>query len=77
MRRGIGWAVEDVAQLRQRLEEGRRARAIRAMRPDWPMDSIKTKLKQLRRGATDESPPQAANDGSFGRDRSGRERDAA
>ena len=43
MGRGVDWAVQDVAQLRQWLEEGR------AMRPDWSLESIKTKLKHLRR----------------------------
>ena len=30
---------------------------MRAMRRDWSLDSIKTKLKQLCRGAQDESRP--------------------
>ena len=30
---------------------------MRALRPDWSLESIKTKLKQLRRGAPDESRP--------------------
>ena len=57
MGRGVDWAVQDVAQLRQWLEEGRKPHEMRAMRPDWSLESIKTKLKQLRRGAPDESHP--------------------
>ena len=57
MGRGVDWAVQDVAQLRQWLEKGRKPREMRAMRPDWSLESIKTKLKQLRRGAPDESRP--------------------
>ena len=57
MGRGADWAVQDVAQLRQWLDEGRKPREMRAMRPDWSLESIKTKLKQLRRGAPDESRP--------------------
>ena len=57
MGRGVDWAVQDVAQLRQWLEEGRKPREMRAMRPDWSLESVKTKLKQLRRGAPDESRP--------------------
>ena len=49
--------MQDVAQLRQWLDEGRKPREMRAMRPDWSLESIKTKLKQLRRGAPDESRP--------------------
>ena len=33
MGRGVDWAVQDVAQLRQWLEEGRKPREIRALRP--------------------------------------------
>ena len=55
--RGVDWAVQDVAQLRQWLEEGRKPREMREMRPDWSLESTKTKLKQLRRGAPDESRP--------------------
>ena len=47
-------AVQDVAQRRQWLNEGRKPREMRAMRPDW---SLETKLKQLRRGAPDKSRP--------------------
>ena len=57
MGRGVDWAVQDVAQLRQWLDEGRKPREMCAMRPDWSLESIKTKLKQLRRGAPDESRP--------------------
>ena len=57
MGRGADWAVQDVAQLRQWLNEGRKPREMRALRPDWSLESIKTKLKQLRRGAPDESRP--------------------
>ena len=53
MGRGVDWAVQYVAQLRQWLEEGRKPREIRALRPDWSLDSNKTKIKQLRRGAPD------------------------
>ena len=42
---GIDWAVQLVAQLRQWLDEGRKPREMRAMRPDWSLESIKTKLK--------------------------------
>ena len=55
--RGIDWAVQDVAQLRQWLVEARTSHEMRAMRPDWSLESIKTKLEQLRRGASDESRP--------------------
>ena len=44
MGRGVDWAAQDVAQLRQWLVEGRNPRETRAMRPDWSLDSIKTKL---------------------------------
>ena len=58
MGRGVDWAAQDVAQLRQWLDEGRKPREMRAMRPDWSLESIKTKLlKQLRRDAPDESRP--------------------
>ena len=57
MGRGVDLAVQDVTQLRQWLEEGRKPREMRAMRPDWSLESIKSKLKQLRRGAPDESRP--------------------
>ena len=57
MDRGVDWAVQDVAQLRQWLEEGRKPREMRAMRPDWSLESIKTKLKQLHRGAPGQSRP--------------------
>ena len=57
MGRGVDWAVQDVAQLRQWLDEGRKPSEMRAMRPDWSLESIKSKLKQLRRGAPDESRP--------------------
>ena len=35
------------------------------MRPHWSLDSIKTNLKQLRRGAPDASAEKAANDGDL------------
>ena len=57
MGRGVDLAVQDVAQLRRWLEEGRKPRGMRAMRPDWSLESIKTKLKQLCRGTPDESRP--------------------
>ena len=57
MGRSVDWAVQDVAQLRQWLEGGRQPREMRAMRPDWSLESIKSKLKQLRRGAPDKSRP--------------------
>ena len=50
MGRGIDWAVEDIVQ-------GQKPREMRAMRPDWSFASIKTKLRQLRRGAPEESRP--------------------
>ena len=50
MDRGVDWAAQDVAQLRQWFEEGRKP-----MRPDWSLESIKTKLKQMRGGAPDKS----------------------
>ena len=62
MGRGVDWAVQDVAQLRQWLEEGRKPREMRAMRPDWSLESIKTKLKQLRRGAPVPSAEAATNE---------------
>ena len=55
--RGVDWAAQDVAQLRQWRQEGRKPREMRAMRSDWSLESIKTKLKHLRRGAPDESRP--------------------
>ena len=55
--RGVDWAAQDVAQLRQWLEEGRKPREMRAVRSDWLLESIKTKIKQLRRGAADQSRP--------------------
>ena len=57
MDRGIDWAVEDVAQLRDWHHEGPKPRDVCAMRPDWSFASIKTKLKQLRAGAPDLSRP--------------------
>ena len=30
---------------------------MRALRPDWSLENIKTKIKQLRRGAPDQSRP--------------------
>ena len=57
MGRGVDWAAQGVAQLRQWLEEGRKPREMRAMRPDWSLESIKTKLKQLRPGAPDQPRP--------------------
>ena len=57
MGRGVDWAAQDVAQLRQWLDEGRKPREMRALRPDWSLESIKTKIKHLRRGAPDESRP--------------------
>ena len=57
MGRGVDWAVQDVVQVRQWLEEGRKPREMRATQPDWSLESIKTKLKHLRRGAPDESRP--------------------
>ena len=53
----VDWAVQNVAQLHQWFEEGRRPREMCAMRPDWSLESIKTKLEQLRRDAPDESRP--------------------
>ena len=44
MGRGVDWAVQDVAQLRQWLE-GRKPSEMRAMRPDWSLESIRTKFK--------------------------------
>ena len=55
--RGVDWAVPDVAQLRQWLEEGRKPREMPAMRSDWPLESTKMKIKQLRRGAPEQSRP--------------------
>ena len=57
MGRGVGWAVQDVAQLRQWPKDGRKPREMRALRPDWSLESMKTKIKQLRRGASDECLP--------------------
>ena len=57
MGRGVDWAAQDVAQLCQWLEEGRKPREMSALRPDWLLESIKTKIKHLRRGAPDESRP--------------------
>ena len=57
MGRGFDWAVQDVAQLRQWLVDGRTPREMRALRPDRSLESIKTKIKQLRRGAPDQPRP--------------------
>ena len=57
MARGVDWAAQDVAQLLQWLDEGRKPREMRALRPDWSLESIKTKIKHLRRGSQDESRP--------------------
>ena len=57
MGRGVDWAAQDVAQLRQWLDEGRKPREMGALRPDWSLESLKKKIKQLRRGAPDESRP--------------------
>ena len=57
MGRGVDWAVQDVAQLRQWLVDGPKPREMRALRSDWSLESIKTKIKQLRRGAPDQSRP--------------------
>ena len=43
-----------IFQLRQWLVDGRKPREMRALRPDWSVESIKTKIKQLRRGAPDQ-----------------------
>ena len=38
---GVNWgAVQDVAQLRQWLVDGRKPREMRASRPDWSLESI-------------------------------------
>ena len=55
--RGVGWAAQDVAQLRQWLEECRKPREMLAMRSDLSLESIKTKIKQLHRGAPDQPSP--------------------
>ena len=57
MGRGIDWTAEDVAQLRQWLNNHRKSRDMRWIGPDWSMDSFKTKLQQLCRGAPEESRP--------------------
>ena len=57
MGRGFDLAVQGVAQLRQWLEEGRKPREMRALRSDWSLESIKMKIKQMRRGAPDQSRP--------------------
>ena len=57
MGRGAAWAAQDVAQLRRWLKEGRKPREMRAMRPDWSLESIKTKIKQQCRGAPDQPRP--------------------
>ena len=54
MGRGVHWAVQDAAQLRQWVVDGRKRREMRALRPDWTLESIK-KIKQLGRGAPDQS----------------------
>ena len=59
MGRCVDWAVQDVAQLRQWLEEDRKPREMRAVRADWSLESITTKIKQLRRGAPDQLRPLA------------------
>ena len=51
------WAVHDAAQPRRWLADGGKPSEMRAMRPDWSLESIKTKMNQLRRGASDESRP--------------------
>ena len=74
MGRGVDWAVQDVAQLRQWLVDGRKPREMRALRPDWSLESIKTKIKQLRRAGVRRitSAEKAADGGSLGRDRTSR-----
>ena len=37
---GVDWAVQDVSQLRQWLVDGRKPREMRALRPDWSLESI-------------------------------------
>ena len=51
MGRGLDWAVQDVAQRRQWLVDGRKPREMRALRTEWSLESTETKIKQLRRGA--------------------------
>ena len=60
---GVVWAVQDVPQPRQWFE-GRKPLEMRAMRPDWSLESIRTKIMQLRRGAPDQPRPlqRAANE---------------
>ena len=50
MGRGVDWAVQEVAHLRQWLVDGRKPHEMRALRPDWSLECFKTKIKQLRRG---------------------------
>ena len=57
MGRDVDWAVQDDAQLRQWLVDGRKPREMRALRPDWSLESINTKIKRLRRGAPDQPRP--------------------
>ena len=57
MGRGFDWAMEDVAQLRDWLHESRRPREMHAQRLDWSLESITSKLKQLRHVASDQSRP--------------------
>ena len=57
MGRGIDWALEDVAQLRDWLHESCRPCEMHAQRPDWSLECITSKLKQVRRVASDQSRP--------------------
>ena len=41
---GVDWAVQDVTQLRQWLVDGLKPRKMRALRPDWSLGRIMTKI---------------------------------
>ena len=54
---GIDWAEKDVGQLHDWLHENGEPLEMQSQRPEWSLDSSKSKLKQLRRGAPEQSRP--------------------
>ena len=55
---GTCWNSSHCGRLTSALENGvRKPHEMRALRSDWSLESIKTKLKHLRRGAPDQSRP--------------------
>ena len=68
MGRGIDWAVEDVAQLRQWLGEGRKPSEMLAMRPYLAAGEHQNKAEAAApwRSKRITSAEEAANDGCLG-----------